>query len=70
MQLTESPRTVDTVTAEAVQELIDRQEIVDVLHRFALGRDLKDRTSSAPPSPTTPSSTSGPSAPGSAWSSR
>ncbi|QUW93863.1 nuclear transport factor 2 family protein [Streptomyces sp. V17-9] len=42
MQLTESPRTVDTVTADAVQELIDRHEIVDVLHRFALGRDLKD----------------------------
>jgi hypothetical protein len=29
--------------AEVVQELRDRAEIVDALHRFALGQDLKDK---------------------------
>ncbi|WP_285469944.1 nuclear transport factor 2 family protein [Actinokineospora globicatena] len=30
-------------SATALQELVDRQEIVDTLHRFAFGRDLGDR---------------------------
>lgn len=44
MQLMHYPYALDaTLSADVVRELADRQEIADALHRFALGRDVKDR---------------------------
>jgi hypothetical protein len=44
MQLMHYPYALDaTLSADVIRELADRQEITDALHRFALGRDVKDQ---------------------------
>ncbi|MFI9778618.1 nuclear transport factor 2 family protein [Streptomyces sp. NPDC051956] len=43
MYLMHHPYALDaTLTAQTVHELAHRQEIIDALYRFAIGRDLKD----------------------------
>lgn len=43
MYVTEDHALATDSGAEVVRELRDRAEIVDALHRFALGQDLKDK---------------------------